>query len=117
MRTALTITGDKQLLKMLRELPKAVERKVNRRAVNLATTPILNAVKSETPVYGESTDSKPQKRDAHGRFLTVKPGSERHGGDLKAAQAKKVYSRGARANGIVGADADYTGEEIGRAHV
>lgn len=77
------ITGDKALQRLLRDLPGRVANRVNRRAVDLATTPILQAVKDECPVDE---------------------------GDLLKAQIKKVYSRGMQANGIVGADANYTGQ-------
>jgi hypothetical protein len=78
-----TITGGKALQRMLRELPGRVANKVNRRAVNVATTPILQAVKDECPVDE---------------------------GDLRKSQIKKVTSRGTQANGIVGADANYTAQ-------
>lgn len=78
-----SITGDKALQRMLRELPGRVATKTNRRAVDLATTPILNAVREQCPVDE---------------------------GDLRKAQIKKVYNRGMRANGIVGADANYVGQ-------
>lgn len=81
MAKGVKITGDKRLMRMLQELPRRPATAANRRAVALATTPILQAVKSECPVDQ---------------------------GDLRRAQTKKITSRGGRANGIVGADANYT---------
>ena len=76
------VTGDKGLLAILTQLPGRVATRVNRRAVNLATTPILRASKAEAPVDK---------------------------GNLRAALIKKVVSRKMRASGIVGADAAYVG--------
>jgi hypothetical protein len=55
---------------------------VNRRAVNLATSPVLAAIKGTVPVDK---------------------------GNLKAALKKKITSRKMRATGLVGADASYVG--------
>lgn len=77
-----TITGAKELQRLFRELPDRVATKVNRRAVNLGATPILNAVKDECPVDQ---------------------------GDLKKSQIKKVTNYGMVANAVIGADADYVG--------
>ena len=77
------IAGGKGLMALLTQLPGRVATKVNRRAVNLATTPILRACKAQAPVDK---------------------------GNLRAAMVKKVVSRKARASGIVGADAGYVGE-------
>jgi hypothetical protein len=85
----LKLTGADKLRKQLAELGKRANA-VNRRAVNVGTTPLLRAVKDEVPVEA---------------------------GDLRRAQTKKVTSSGPRANGIVGADAAYIaqdGERIGK---
>jgi HK97 gp10 family phage protein len=84
---SIEVKGDKHLLKILQELNSKVAKQVNRRAVNLATTPILQAVKQNVPVDK---------------------------GDLKKAQTKKITSKGGQANGIVGADADYVSEDGSR---
>jgi HK97 gp10 family phage protein len=76
------IKGDKKLLAMLRQLPKKAVA-VNRRAINVGTTPILRAVKAGVPVDH---------------------------GDLKQSMIKKVSNHGPNCSGIVGADADYVGE-------
>jgi hypothetical protein len=65
---------------MLEQLPAAVERKVNRRAVTLATSPILSACRAECPVDK---------------------------GDLQKSLIKKITNAGKRSDGIVGADAAY----------
>lgn len=80
MDAAIKIIGDKRLLKKLRELRKRVQNKVNRRAVNLATTILVREAKAQAPVED---------------------------GDLKKSLTKKVYNRGMRASGIVGADRNY----------
>jgi HK97 gp10 family phage protein len=73
------LTGDKKLIQKLRELGKKSVG-INRRAINLATTPILQAVKAACPVEH---------------------------GDLKKSMIKKVWNRGEVADGIVGADTSY----------
>jgi hypothetical protein len=76
-------------MRLLRQLPGRIESKVNRRACNLAATPLLSAVKSECPVDE---------------------------GDLKRSQITKVTNAGGVANAIVGADESYlaTDEEGGQ---
>lgn len=83
MAKGVEIKGDKGLMRMLKELPKSVESKINRRAVNLATTPILQEAKAECPVDE---------------------------GDLRKSIIKKVTSKKGVADGIVGSDAAYVGE-------
>lgn len=84
MPTTLQIKGDKKLMKMLRDLPQAVDNKVNRRAVNKAATPILQETRAQVPVDD---------------------------GDLRRAQIKKITSRKGQCDGIVGSDKDYVGEK------
>ena len=81
MAARLEMSGFDELIKTLKELggPR-LARKANRRAVNLATTELLDAARSNCP------EDK---------------------GDLKAALTKKVYGKGFQINGIVGADAEY----------
>jgi HK97 gp10 family phage protein len=84
-RAGAEIKGAKQLIAKLRRLAKqSTAAKVERRAVNLATTPIVQAVKASCP-DGE--------------------------GDLAKSIAKKVTGKGFTVDGIVGADADYVSQE------
>lgn len=79
------ISGAKELISQLRHLQKeSTAGKILRRAVNLATTPILQAARQECPVDQ---------------------------GDLRRAQTKKVSGKRLTYNGIVGADANYVGED------
>ena len=90
MAKGIEIKGAQALQRMLRELPKAPARKVNRAAVTKATTPLLNACKDACPVDHD---------------------------DLRRSLIKKITNEGMRANGIVGADENYvasagTGERL-----
>jgi HK97 gp10 family phage protein len=83
MKSGMHLSGAKELLDQLNEMGKQ-SIPINRRAVNLATSPIVRAAKRNCPVDK---------------------------GDLRKSQTKKVYNRGSNAMGIVGADADYIGED------
>lgn len=79
------IKGGKELINKLRHLQKqSTAGKVMRRAVNLATTPILQSARAECPVDQ---------------------------GDLRRSQTKKVTGTKLSYNGIVGADANYIGAD------
>ena len=79
---AMKISGDKKLLKKLKELPDRIARKVNRQAANKAGTPMLAAVKARVPV-----DTGTEKR----------------------AEQKKVSNHGFYANAIIGVDRNAEG--------
>jgi len=48
------ITGDKELLRVFRELPDRIGRRVLRKAVSKAATPIVRAAKSKAPTSKQS---------------------------------------------------------------
>lgn len=78
MRASIKVTGDKKLIRQLEKFGDRVQKRVQRRAVNLAMTPILQSARAFAPALD---------------------------GTLKRAMAKKVYTAGAgRVGGIVGAD-------------
>jgi HK97 gp10 family phage protein len=85
MSIKLVIKGDKALIAKLKALGPRIANRVARRAVNLATTPILQAAREHAPITDEQSKIP---------------------GLLKRAQAKKISGHGLRYNGIVGADAD-----------
>jgi HK97 gp10 family phage protein len=80
-----TLEGSAKLIAKLRNLQKqSTAKKVLRRAVNIGTTPILQAIRAMVPVAE---------------------------GDLRRAMAKKVGGYGFGIWGIVGADAGYVGQD------
>lgn len=80
----LVVKGERELLAKLKNLGGAGAKRAARKAVNAGTQPMLKAVRAAAPVET---------------------------GALKKAMAKKITGKGFNVNGIVGADANYVGDD------